>query len=200
MYRLDSLEKLIGELKKLPGIGPKSAQRMAYYILGRKPKEVHDLLQAIVEAKRKIGFCTICGALTENDPCPICDDEQRDRTTVCVVEEFRDVMSIEATREYKGLYHVLNGAISPLDGIGPGDIRLRELLERLKPGTIQEIIIATNPNVEGEATAMYLARLLQAMKVKVTKVASGLPVGGDLEYADEMTLVRALEGRREMKQ
>lgn len=199
MYRLDSLERLIGELKKLPGIGPKSAQRMAYHLLGSKPKEVQELLQAIVEAKKRIGSCTICGALAEKDPCPICSDSQRDRTTVCVVEEFRDVMSIEATREYNGLYHVLNGAISPLDGIGPEDIRLRELLERLKPGTIREIIIATDPNVEGEATAMYLARLLQPRRLKVTRLASGLPVGGDLEYADEMTLVSAIEGRREMK-
>lgn len=199
MYRLDTLDRLISELKKLPGIGPKSAQRMAYHIMGKQPKEVQELLQAIVEAKKKIGFCSICGALTETNPCPICSDESRDRSVVCVVEEFRDVMSIEGTREFKGLYHVLNGAISPLDGIGPGDIRIRELLERLKSGTIKEVILATDPNVEGEATAMYLARLLQPLHIKVTRVASGLPVGGDLEYADEMTLVRALEGRREMK-
>lgn len=199
MYYAEPIAKLIEQLRKLPAIGPKSAQRLAFYLLKAPREEVQELVKAILAAKEKIRYCSICGNITEMDPCSICRHPQRDSSVICVVEEFRDVVTVEKTREFNGLYHVLHGAISPMDGIGPNDIRIRELLERVQKGTVKEVILATDPNVEGETTAMYIAKLLQPLGVKVTKIASGLPVGGDLEYADEATLARAIEGRREMK-
>ncbi len=188
-------------LSKLPGIGPKTAQRLSYYILSMPKNEVQNLSSAIIEAKEKMMNCSICGDLTDKDPCEICRSDLRDPSYLCIVEEPKDVIAVERTREYKGHYHVLHGAISPMDGIGPDDIRIKELLMRLgtdQDRTIKEVILATDPNVEGEATAMYIARLLKPLGVKVTRLAHGIPVGGDLEYADEVTLLKALEGRREM--
>jgi recombination protein RecR len=192
------LAKLIEELRKLPTIGPKSAQRLAFHLLKVSPQEVAELTKAIAEAKEKIKYCSVCGNITDIDPCMVCANKQRDHSVICVVEEFRDVITIEKTREFNGVYHVLHGAISPMDGIGPDDIRIRELLKRVQGGKVREVILATDPNVEGEATAMYIAKLLQPLNVKITKVAHGLPIGGDLEYADEATLARAIEGRREI--
>jgi recombination protein RecR len=188
-------------LSKLPGIGPKTAQRLSYYILSMPKNEVQNLSNAIIEAKEKMMNCSICGDLTDKDPCEICRSDLRDPSYLCIVEEPKDVIAVERTREYRGHYHVLHGAISPMDGIGPDDIRIKELLMRLgkdQDRTIKEVILATDPNVEGEATAMYIARLLKPLGVKVTRLAHGIPVGGDLEYADEVTLLKALEGRREM--
>ncbi|MEW6725258.1 MAG: recombination mediator RecR [Bacillota bacterium] len=198
MYFPDPVARLIDQLTKLPGIGPKTAQRLAFHLLSVPRDEVENLARSMVVAKDKTRYCSICQNLTENDPCPICSSQARDRSLICVVEEPRDVVAMEKTREFRGLYHVLQGAISPLDGIGPEDIRIKELISRLGDGTTKEIIIATNPNIEGEATAMYLARLIKPMGIRVTRIASGLPVGGDLEYADEVTLSKALEGRREI--
>lgn len=190
--------RLIEEFSRLPGIGPKTASRLTFFLL-RSPKEqAMALAEALKELKEKIKLCSVCFNVTEESPCPICRDDSRDRTTLCVVEEPLDVLALERTREYKGLYHVLHGAISPVDGIGPDELRIRELLERLRGRRFKEVILATNPSLEGEATAMYLHRQIAPLGIKVTRIAHGLPVGGDIEYADELTLTRALEGRREM--
>lgn len=191
-----ALQDLIDALGRLPGIGPKSAQRIAFYVLSRPKAEAELLAQALIDAKEKIRFCTKCGNIAQEELCSICRNPKRDQAVICVVEEAKDVGAIERTRSYRGLYHVLGGAIDPINGIGPEQLRLRELLSRLSGDTVQEIIIATNPNIEGEATATYLTRTISPLGLKVTRLASGLPVGGDLEYADEVTLGRALEGRR----
>ncbi|MEO8556802.1 MAG: recombination mediator RecR [Actinomycetota bacterium] len=190
------VQDLIDELGRLPGVGPKSAQRIAFYLLQADSVDVNRLVTALVEVKEKVRFCSICGNVAEAEQCRICLDPRRDLTYICVVEEPKDVVAVERTREFKGRYHVLGGAISPIEGIGPDDLRIKELLTRLADADISEIIIATDPNLEGEATATYLARLLRPMSLRVTRLASGLPVGGDLEYADEVTLGRAFEGRR----
>jgi recombination protein RecR len=190
------VQDLIDELGRLPGVGPKSAQRIAFHLLQADPIDVKRLVSALVEVKDKVRFCSICGNVAQEEQCRICRDERRDRALICVVEEPKDVVAIERTREFRGRYHVLGGAISPIEGIGPDDLRIRELLARLASDEITEIILATDPNTEGEATASYLARLLKPMGLTVTRLASGLPVGGDLEYADEVTLGRAFEGRR----
>ena len=192
-----AMGKLIGELSKLPGIGTKTAQRLAFYILGLSKGKVKELTDAILDAKTNIKYCSVCNNLTESDSCEICSSDERNKNTVCVVESPKDVIAMEKTGEYKGLYHVLHGSISPMDGIGPDDIKINNLLPRLENG-IEEVILATDPNAEGDATAMYLAKLLKPLGVKVTRLAHGLPVGSDLEYADEVTLSKALEGRREM--
>lgn len=194
-----SLNKLINELGKLPGIGGKTAQRLAFHILSLTDREAESLAEAIVEAKNSLHYCSVCGNLTDKEVCRICDDAARDRSTVCVVETPQDVMAMERIREFRGTYHVLHGAISPAEGIGPSDINLKSLIERLqKSDEVSEVIIATNPNIEGEATAMYVARLIKPAGIKVTRIAHGIPVGGDLEYADEVTLLKAMEGRREL--
>ena len=192
------VQDLIDELGRLPGVGPKSAQRIAYYLLKLPTEDALRLATAINEVKARISFCRRCFNIAEGDECEICGDGRRDATTVCVVEEPRDIVAIEKTQEYRGRYHVLQGAISPIEGIGPEQLRVKELLGRIDAEAIAEVILCTNPNIEGEATAMYLARLLKPLGVRVTRIASGLPVGGDLEYADELTLGRALEGRREV--
>jgi len=192
------LAKLIEELSKLPGIGPKTAQRLAFYIIETPYERVENLAKAIINAKRTIKYCSLCGNITQEDPCSICSSNQRDQSLICVVENPRDVMVMEKIREYKGLYHVLHGAISPMDGITPDSIRIKELLQRLKNGKVKEVILATNPNVEGEATAMYIAKIIKPLGIRTTRIAHGVPVGGDLEYADEVTLSRALEGRKEI--
>ena len=190
------LNKLINELSKLPGIGGKTAQRLAFHILALEESEATALANSIVNAKRSLHYCSVCGNLTDTDPCEICSDESRDRTKVCVVETPQDVIAMERIREFKGLYHVLHGAISPVEGIGPNDINLKSLITRLQQhDEIDEIIVATNPNIEGEATAMYIARLLKPSGIKVTRIAHGIPVGGDLEYADEVTLLKARKQR-----
>jgi recombination protein RecR len=193
----EPVARLIEEFNKLPGIGPKTAQRLTFYLLRMPNEEARALADAIVEVKERIGFCSTCFNITESDPCWICRGA-RDRTAICVVEEPLDVLAIERTGAFKGLYHVLHGAISPMEGIGPEELRIRELLGRLSDG-VTEVILATNPNLEGEATAMYITKLLSPLGVRVTRLARGLPVGGDLEYADEVTLTRALEGRRELR-
>jgi len=190
------VQELIDELGRLPGIGPKSAQRIAFHILQTESFDVTRLSEVLRDVRDKVRFCEICGNVTEEQTCSICRDPRRSGATICVVEEAKDVVAIERTREFKGLYHVLGGAISPIDGIGPDDLRIRQLLTRLADGTVTEVIIATDPNLEGEATATYLTRLLVQPDLRVTRLASGLPVGGDLEYADEVTLGRAFEGRR----
>lgn len=187
---------LIDELGRLPGIGPKSAQRLAFHILQAEPADVRRLAEVLVTVKERARFCSVCGHVTEEEECRICRDPRRDPHSLCVVEESRDVIAIERTAEYRGRYHVLGGAISPIDGIGPDDLRIRELMQRLADGQVTEVIIATDPNLEGEATATYLARMLSPLGLEVTRLASGLPVGGDLEYADEVTLGRAFAGRR----
>ncbi|MDI6715343.1 MAG: recombination mediator RecR [Actinomycetota bacterium] len=197
-YYAGPVANLIEELSKLPGVGPKTAQRLAFYILKTAPDDAKKLARAIDEVKDKIRFCEICFNVTDQTTCEFCRNANRDHSVICVVEEPRDIVALEKTGEFKGVYHVLQGSISPIDGIGPDDIRVKELLRRLSGNEIREIIIATNPNIEGEATAMYLAKLIKPLGVKVSRIASGLPVGGDLEYADEVTLGRALEGRREM--
>ena len=193
-----ALQKLIDELGKLPGVGPKSAQRIAFHLIKLPEQDALSLANAIQEAKQKVRFCERCFNMSDEAICEICSDTQRDSSLVCVVEEPRDIVALERTREYKGLYHVLQGAINPIDGIGPEQLKIRELLERLKGNTLQEVILCTNPNIEGEATAMYLAKLIEPLGIQVSRIASGLPVGGDLEYADELTLGRALEGRRKI--
>ena len=193
------VQSLIDELGRLPGVGPKSAQRIAFHLLKLPDEDASRLARAITEAKEKVSFCRRCFNVCEGEECTICLDSRRDATVVCVVEEPRDVVAVEKTGEFRGRYHVLQGAISPLEGIGPDQIRVRELLTRLGAQEIAEVILCTNPNIEGEATAMYLARLLKPLGIRVTRIASGLPVGGDLEYADELTLGRALEGRRELE-
>ena len=194
-----SLNRLINELGKLPGIGGKTAQRLAFHVLSLSDREAEALASAIMEAKQTLHYCSVCGNLTDREVCGICSDESRDRSVICVVETPQDVMAMERIREFRGTYHVLHGAISPAEGIGPSDINLRSLIERLqKSDDVKEVIIATNPNIEGEATAMYIARLLKPAGIKVTRIAHGIPVGGDLEYADEVTLLKAMEGRREL--
>jgi recombination protein RecR len=194
----ESVGRLIDELTKLPGIGEKTAQRLTFFLLKAPEEDVKQLAQALVDVKARVHYCSVCGNITEHDPCAICASAKRNRTIICVVEEPNDLLAIERIREYNGLYHVLMGTLSPLDGIGPDDIRIQELLKRLQTEPCEEVIIATNPNVEGEATATYLARLLKPLGIKITRIAHGIPVGGDLEYADEMTMTRALEGRREL--
>jgi recombination protein RecR len=190
--------RLIQEFHKLPGVGPKSAQRLTYYLLRAPQEEAQALAQAILEVKEKIAFCTICENVTDTDPCLICADSQRDRSIICVVEEPLDILALERSGSYHGLYHVLHGVISPMDGVGPEDLKVEELLGRLKGGAVSEVILATNPNLEGEATAMYLNRLLRPLGLRITRLARGLPTGADLEYADDLTLARALEGRQEV--
>jgi recombination protein RecR len=190
------VQELIDEFGRLPGIGPKSAQRIAFHIVQNESFDTSRLAELLVDVKTKVRFCEICGNVSEQDTCNICRDPRRSPATICVVEEAKDVQAIERTREFRGLYHVLGGAISPIDGIGPDDLRIRQLVQRLADDTVQEVIIATDPNLEGEATATYLSRMLAPFGLRVTRLASGLPVGGDLEYADEVTLGRAFEGRR----
>ena len=192
-----AIQRLIDAFSKLPGIGPKGAQRIAFYLLSASEQESRDLAQAIEEVRDKVRFCEICGNVCETSPCPICSDPRRDHSVICLVEEPKDVMSIERTREYRGMYHVLGGAINPMANVGPADLNIPKLLERLRNDEVKEIILALNPNIEGEATATYMSRLLSGLGVRVTRLASGLPVGSDLEYADEVTLGRALAGRRE---
>jgi recombination protein RecR len=190
------VQDLIDELGRLPGVGPKSAQRIAFHLLSADPVDVRRLVHVLTEVKDKVRFCKTCGNVAEQEECRICRDPRRDRSIICVVEESKDVVAIEKTREFRGRYHVLGGAISPIEGIGPDDLRVRELMTRLADDEVTELILATDPNLEGEATATYLARLVKPMGLRVTRLASGLPVGGDLEYADEVTLGRAFEGRR----
>ena len=190
------VQDLIDELGRLPGVGPKSAQRIAFHLLQADPTDVRRLAAALTEVTEKVRFCAVCGNVSADEQCQICRDPRRDPTVLCVVEEPKDVVAIERTREFRGRYHVLGGAISPIEGVGPDDLRVKELVTRLASGEVTEIILATDPNLEGEATATYLARLLKPMGLRVTRLASGLPVGGDLEYADELTLGRAFEGRR----
>jgi recombination protein RecR len=192
------IARLLEELERLPGVGPKSAQRIAYWLLTAEAADAERLASAITEVKRTIHFCPVCFNFAEGDLCSVCGDPERDRTMVCVVEEPRDLVAVDRTGEFHGTYHVLQGAISPIDGIGPERLRVHELIARLGENEITEVVVATNPNVEGETTALYLARLIKPLGIKVTRIASGLPVGGDLEYADEVTLGRALEARREM--
>ena len=194
-----SVTRLIEEFHRLPGIGPKTAQRLTFFLLRAPKEQANSLAEAITELKARIVMCSICTNIAEHDPCAICRDEMRDRSIVCVVEEPLDVLAIERTREYHGLYHVLHGAISPVEGIGPDELKIQELLARLQHDSgVKEIVLATNPNLEGEATAMYLERVIKPLGIRLTRLARGLPVGGDLEYADEVTLTRALEGRREV--
>jgi recombination protein RecR len=196
-YYPQPIMKLIEEFSKLPGIGGKTAQRLAFYVINMDMASAEGFADSIIEAKKNIRYCSVCGNMTDTDPCYLCKNTDRDKNLICVVQEPRDVMAMEKTREFNGAYHVLHGAISPMAGIGPDQIRLKELLSRLTAET-KEVILATNPNVEGEATAMYISRLLKPMGIKVTRLAHGIPVGGDLEYADEVTLCKALEGRREL--
>lgn len=198
MHYPEPISKLIDSFMKLPGIGPKTAVRLAFFVLDMKEDDVLDFAKALVNAKRDLAYCSVCGHITDRDPCYICQDSHRDQSVVCVVQEPKDVIAMEKMKEYQGVYHVLRGAISPMEGIGPEDINIPQLLKRLQDETVQEVILATNPNIEGEATAMYISRLLKPTGIKVTRIAHGLPVGGDLEYADEVTLSKALEGRREV--
>ncbi|MBV2364032.1 recombination mediator RecR [Streptomonospora nanhaiensis] len=194
-----AVQNLIDELGRLPGVGPKSAQRIAFHLLAAETADVKRLANALIEVKERVRFCSVCGNVAEESECRICRDPRRDAAVICVVEESKDVVAIERTREFRGRYHVLGGAISPIEGVGPDDLRIKELMTRLADGQITELILATDPNLEGEATATYLARLVKPMGLKVTRLASGLPVGGDLEYADEVTLGRAFEGRRSLE-
>lgn len=198
-YYPEPVARLIEALQKLPGIGPKTAQRLTFFLLKRPAAEVSALAEALVSVKTKIVHCSLCFNVTEEDPCRICRDPRRDQRALCVVEEPNDLLAMERTGEFRGRYHVLLGALSPLDGIGPEDLKVRELLARFETEGVEEVILATNPNVEGEATAIYLAKLLKPLGVRVTRIARGLPVGGDLEYADEVTLSKAFQGRREME-
>ncbi|MGE0998917.1 recombination protein RecR [Bacillus sp. Gnz1/3] len=198
MHYPEPISKLIDSFMKLPGIGPKTAVRLAFFVLDMKEDDVLGFAKALVNAKRDLAYCSVCGHITDRDPCYICNDSHRDQSVVCVVQEPKDVIAMEKMKEYQGVYHVLRGAISPMEGIGPEDINIPQLLKRLQDETVQEVILATNPNIEGEATAMYISRLLKPTGIKVTRIAHGLPVGGDLEYADEVTLSKALEGRREV--
>ncbi|MBA4496134.1 recombination mediator RecR [Paenactinomyces guangxiensis] len=198
MYVPEPISKLIEGFMRLPGIGPKTAQRLAFFVLSMEEDDVLDLAKALVRAKRDLRTCSVCGNITDQDPCYICTDKKRDSSVICVVQDTKDLMAMERTREYNGMYHVLHGAISPIEGIGPDELKIPDLLRRLGDETVQELILATNPNIEGEATAMYLSKLVKPFGLKVTRIAHGLPVGGDLEYADEVTLTKALEGRREV--
>ncbi len=197
-YYSPSIEKLIEAFEKLPSIGNKTAARLAFHILDASEEETKEFVQAILDAKKNLKYCSGCYNISDTDPCPICANQNRDHTTICVVEDVRDVVAMERTHEFKGVYHVLHGSISPMNGIGPDDIKIKELLSHLMEGTVKEIILATNPRVEGEATAMYISKLVKPLGIKVTRIAHGIPVGGDLEYTDEVTLSKALEGRREL--
>lgn len=194
----ETVNKLINQFEKLPGIGHKTAVRLAFYILESDENVAKEFSETLVKAKKNVKFCSICYNLTEKDPCDICSNLKRDESTICVVENVKDVIAMEKTHEYKGKYHVLHGSISPMNNISAGDIKIKELLERLKDDSIKEVILATNPTVEGEATAMYISRLIKPLGIKVTRIAHGIPVGGDLEYTDEITLIKALEGRTQM--
>ncbi len=198
MHYPEPISKLIDSFMKLPTIGPKTASRLAFFVLNMEEDVVLDFAKALVDAKRNIHFCSICGHITDVDPCHICEDKTRDRSMICVVQDPKDVIAMEKMRDYNGMYHVLHGSISPMDGIGPEDINVPSLLQRLQNEEVQEMILATNPTVEGEATAMYISRLVKPSGIKTTRIAHGLPVGGDLEYADEVTLSKAIEGRREL--
>jgi len=198
LFYPEPIAKLIDSFSRLPGIGPKTAARLAFFVLRMKEEDVIDFAKALVNVKRNLTYCSVCCNITDTDPCRICADKSRDVSVICAVQEPKDLVAMERTREYNGHYHVLNGAISPMDGVGPDDIRIAELVRRLGDERVQELILATNPNIEGEATAMYLSRLVKPFGIKVTRIAHGLPVGGDLEYADEVTLSKALEGRREL--
>ncbi|CAJ1317184.1 recombination mediator RecR [Paenibacillus sp. PK4536] len=198
MYYPEPIAKLIEAFTHLPGVGPKTAGRLAFHVLRMKEDDVIDFAKALVNVKRNLHYCSVCGNITDTDPCQICQDKTRDASVICVIQEAKDLVAMERTREFDGYYHVLHGAISPIEGIGPDDIKLKELLNRLSDERVQELILATNPNIEGEATAMYISRLVKPFNIKVTRIAHGLPVGGDLEYADEVTLSKALEGRREL--
>ncbi len=197
-YYAAPVAKLIEAFAKLPGIGNKTAQRLAFYLLDISDREAEELAYAIINAKKNVRYCEICCNITDKSKCNICSDGKRDGSIICVVEDPRDVVAMERTKEYKGLYHVLHGAISPMDGLGPDDIRIKELLNRIRSGKINEIILATNPNIEGEATAMYISKIIKPLGVRASRIAHGVPVGGDLEYTDEVTLMKALEGRREI--
>ncbi len=197
-YYAPSIEKLIESFEKLPSIGNKTAARLAFHILDASEQETNEFVQAILEAKKNLKYCSSCYNISDTDPCPICSNQNRDHTTICVVEDVRDVVAMERTHEFKGIYHVLHGSISPMNGVGPDDIKIKELLAHLMEGKIKEIILATNPRVEGEATAMYISKLVKPLGIKATRIAHGIPVGGDLEYTDEVTLSKALEGRREL--
>ncbi|MCM3758928.1 recombination mediator RecR [Sporosarcina jeotgali] len=198
MHYPEPISKLIDSFMKLPGIGPKTAGRLAFFVLSMKEDTVLDFAKALVDAKRNLRFCSVCGHITDIDPCHICQDQSRDRTLICVVQDPKDVIAMEKMRDYKGLYHVLHGAISPMDGVGPEDINVPDLLKRLQDEEVEELILATNPTIEGEATAMYISRLVKPSGIPTSRIAHGLPVGGDLEYADEVTLSKALEGRRQL--
>lgn len=198
MLYTTSFSKLVDVFRKMPGVGSKSAVRMAYHILSLSDEETKEIISAISDAKQKIHYCSICQNITETDPCEICSNPKRDRTLLCVMDKPKDVIALEKTREYFGLYHVLHGSISPMDGVGPDDLKIKELLSRVAEGEFKEIIMANNPSIEGEATAMYISKLLKPFGVKVSRIAYGVPVGGDLEYADQITLAKAIEGRREM--
>lgn len=197
-YYSPSIEKLIESFEKLPSIGNKTAVRLAFYMLNQPEDEVNEFIKSIQDAKKNLKLCSICYNISDTDPCEICNDAKRDKTKICVVEDVKDVVAIEKIHEYKGLYHVLHGRISPMDGIGPDDIKIKELISRLMTGEVKEVILATNPKVEGEATAMYISKLIKPMGVKVTRLAHGIPIGGDLEYTDEFTLEKAFEGRTEL--
>lgn len=197
-YYSPSIEKLIEGFEKLPSIGHKTAARLAFYILNATEEETNEFIASIVNAKKNLKYCSKCYNISDTDPCPICSNTNRDISSICVVEDVRDIIAMERTHEFKGVYHVLHGSISPMNGVGPDDIKIKELLNRLQDGTVKEIILATNPRVEGEATAMYLSKLIKPLGIKVTRIARGIPVGGDLEYTDEITLTQALEGRREL--
>jgi len=197
-YYAVSIEKLIEEFEKLPSIGHKTAVRLAFYILNSSEKDTNEFIESIVSAKKNLKYCTKCFNISDTDPCIICGNVKRDSSIICVVEDVKDIIAMEKTHEFKGVYHVLHGSISPMNGIGPDDIKIKELLARLMDGTVKEVILATNPRVEGEATAMYLSKLIKPLGVTVTRIAHGIPVGGDLEYTDEITLTKALEGRREI--
>ena len=198
MAEIEAIAKLVNQLSKLPGVGRKTAQRLAYHIIALPEDQVRELAVAIFNGKKQIHFCPICGNYTDTDPCPICADSSRRKDIVCVVRDPRYVNALERMREYDGMYHVLHGVISPMDGVGPDDIRIRELMTRLASGEIKEVVLATNPDVEGEATAAYISRLIKPMGVKVTRIAHGVPIGGELEYTDEVTLLRAFQGRTEI--
>ena len=193
-----SIEKLIQSFEKLPSIGNKTAARLAFYILNASEEETNDFVSSIVNAKKNLKYCSKCYNISDTDPCQICGNPKRDQSEICVVEDVRDILAMEKTHEFRGVYHVLHGSISPMNGIGPDDIKIKELLARLMDGQVKEVILATNPRVEGEATAMYLSKLIKPLGIKVTRIAHGIPVGGDLEYTDEITLTKALEGRREL--
>jgi recombination protein RecR len=198
LYYPEPIAKLIDAFSRLPGVGPKTAGRLAFHVLRMKEDDVIDFAKALVNVKRNLHFCSVCCNITDIDPCRVCQDKSRDGSVICVVQEPKDLVAMERTKEFQGYYHVLHGAISPMEGIGPDQIHIAELLKRLSDEKVQELILATNPNIEGEATAMYLSRLVKPFGLKVTRIAHGLPVGGDLEYADEVTLAKALEGRREI--